>query len=132
VYVTAVVVSESSSSARFMLLLTISIHMTAVHTKPLLLVVLGCGGTTSIHLISTIHADLSLSFAYTRLSTATNINALCTTVQQNTTGTQWWIYDLGYKIAALWKPWSVSKQIAGFVTQFEGFTFVTVHSAGYV
>ncbi|KAK3244422.1 hypothetical protein CYMTET_45960 [Cymbomonas tetramitiformis] len=48
-----------------------------------------------------------------------------------TMGTQSWLYDLGYPIVEEWTPWKVNEQVAGFVTKFKGFNFVTVHTAGH-
>eukprot|EP00475_Leptophrys_vorax_P033926 TRINITY_DN5413_c0_g1_i1.p2 TRINITY_DN5413_c0_g1~~TRINITY_DN5413_c0_g1_i1.p2 ORF type:complete len:481 (+),score=93.43 TRINITY_DN5413_c0_g1_i1:1740-3182(+) len=48
-----------------------------------------------------------------------------------TEGTQDWIFSLGYDYTNLWEPWIVENQTAGYVTQFEGLTFVTVHDAGH-
>eukprot|EP00611_Tribonema_gayanum_P026394 TRINITY_DN627_c0_g3_i1.p1 TRINITY_DN627_c0_g3~~TRINITY_DN627_c0_g3_i1.p1 ORF type:complete len:544 (-),score=164.92 TRINITY_DN627_c0_g3_i1:674-2152(-) len=49
-----------------------------------------------------------------------------------TSGTQWWVYDLGHKAVSLWRPWKVDGQVAGYATLFDsGLAFVTVHSAGH-
>ena len=49
-----------------------------------------------------------------------------------TSGTQWWIYSLGYETCALWNTWKVDEQTAGFFTTFDNnLAFVTVHSAGH-
>lgn len=48
-----------------------------------------------------------------------------------TIGTQSWIYDLGYDVTSEWSSWEVDGQVAGYVTKFDGFTFVTVHGAGH-
>ena len=58
----------------------------------------------------------------------------------STTGTQTWIYDLGFapQAAHLWKPWKVNNEVAGYKTNFElrtdsgaEFIFATVHGAGH-
>jgi carboxypeptidase C (cathepsin A) len=59
----------------------------------------------------------------------------------STSGTQYWIYDLGVSPMAdlFWKSWTVEGEVAGYVTQFEletpegkgSFVFATVHGAGH-
>lgn len=49
-----------------------------------------------------------------------------------TLGSQQWIWDLGLKVLEPWTPWKVEGQVAGFVTQFDGLTFVTAHGAGHM
>jgi len=48
-----------------------------------------------------------------------------------TSGTQTWIYDLGYPKTAEWTSWEVDEQVAGYITKFKGFTFLTVHNSGH-
>ena len=51
------------------------------------------------------------------------------------TGTQDWIWDLGYEVQAgkYWKEWIVDEQTAGYVSHFKNdvITFATVHGAGH-
>jgi len=50
-----------------------------------------------------------------------------------TSGTQDWIWSLGYKHLDLWQTWTVDQQVAGYATRFDGqLTFVTVHGAGHM
>jgi len=48
-----------------------------------------------------------------------------------TAGTQTWMYDLGYPVVKDWTSWSIKEQVAGYVTKFQGFTFLTVHKSGH-
>jgi len=53
-----------------------------------------------------------------------------------TSGSQYWIYDLGYPITKGWSVWNYDddtfgSQVGGYLTQFKGFSFVTVHGAGH-
>lgn len=48
-----------------------------------------------------------------------------------TSGTQMWMYDLGYDVIDEWKPWTVEQQVVGYNTKFKGFSFVTVHESGH-
>jgi len=53
-----------------------------------------------------------------------------------TSGSQSWIYDLGYAITNSWTSWSYNddtfgNQVAGYIVQFKGFNFATVHGAGH-
>lgn len=48
-----------------------------------------------------------------------------------TSGTQTWMYDLGYPVTKDWAPWKVEEQVAGYVTKFQGFNFVSVHDSGH-
>lgn len=48
-----------------------------------------------------------------------------------TLGSQYWIYNLGLKERTSWTTWTVDGQVAGYVTKFEGMTFVTIHGAGH-
>lgn len=55
-----------------------------------------------------------------------------------TSGTQRWVYNLGYEVDSLWDVWTVNDQVAGYMTSFvtEGASanrmrFATVHSAGH-
>ena len=57
----------------------------------------------------------------------------------STTGTQSWIYDVGFqpKADCFWKAWKTEGEVAGYATRFElgttdgQFTFATVHGAGH-
>lgn len=50
-----------------------------------------------------------------------------------TLGTQSWIYDIGQNVTDSWKPWLDSEgQVGGYLTKFEGFSFVTIHGAGHM
>lgn len=62
-------------------------------------------------------------------------DAICGTV-----GTQRWIWDLGYDVKSMWKPYYVTNQVAGYITHFgtpidtssrSRFTFATVSFAGH-
>jgi len=53
-----------------------------------------------------------------------------------TSGSQDWIYGLGYSITNQWKAWSYNddtygSQLGGYIIQFKGFNFCTVHGAGH-
>jgi len=53
-----------------------------------------------------------------------------------TSGSQYWIYDLGYAIVNQWAPWKYTddvfgSQLGGYAIQFKGFNFVTIHGAGH-
>jgi carboxypeptidase C (cathepsin A) len=53
-----------------------------------------------------------------------------------TSGSQDWIYNLGYKITNNWKSWmytddTFGDQLGGYVIQFAGFNFATIHGAGH-
>merc|ERR1719361_2325983 len=50
-------------------------------------------------------------------------------------GTQHWLYDSqwGFKETSRWNPWKDSAgQVGGYLTHFQGFSFVTVHGAGHM
>lgn len=49
-----------------------------------------------------------------------------------TSGTQMFLWDMGWKINEEWMSWTVDDQVAGYVVKFEGFTFLTVHGAGHM
>jgi len=49
-----------------------------------------------------------------------------------TFGTQKFIWSMGWPIKSPWASWHVNGQVAGYVTKFEGFTFLTVHGAGHM
>jgi len=48
------------------------------------------------------------------------------------TGTRAWLATLNLPIVKKWSPWTVSKQVGGFVTQYWGLTFATVRNAGHM
>jgi carboxypeptidase C (cathepsin A) len=49
-----------------------------------------------------------------------------------TSGSQYWIYNLGYPITKSWATWTDnSGQVGGYLVEFSGFKFVTVHTAGH-
>jgi len=49
-----------------------------------------------------------------------------------TSGSQFWIYDLGYPITKSWASWTDNEgQVGGYLVEFQGFKFVTVHGAGH-
>jgi len=39
---------------------------------------------------------------------------------------------LNQPVQSLWKPWYLNNQVAGFVSQYTGLTFVTVKGAGHM
>jgi len=47
-------------------------------------------------------------------------------------GTQQWIWNLGYPVTRAWTDWKVDGQVAGFLVQFQGFSFTTIHGAGHM
>eukprot|EP01059_Diplonema_ambulator_P027787 TRINITY_DN46470_c0_g1_i1.p2 TRINITY_DN46470_c0_g1~~TRINITY_DN46470_c0_g1_i1.p2 ORF type:complete len:456 (+),score=144.67 TRINITY_DN46470_c0_g1_i1:165-1370(+) len=49
-----------------------------------------------------------------------------------TLGTQQWIWGMGLEIKSEWHQWFVDGQVAGFITEFDGFTFATVRGAGHM
>eukprot|EP00966_Prymnesium_polylepis_P298474 6897413-Prymnesium_polylepis.1 len=60
-----------------------------------------------------------------------------------TLGTQQFVWDLGLNVTVPWTPWTMEsgpgcpggpacKQIAGYVTRFDGLSLVTVHGAGHL
>jgi len=50
----------------------------------------------------------------------------------STSGTQSWIYGLGYPITQNWKSWTdANGQVGGYLIKFNGINFATVHSAGH-
>jgi len=49
------------------------------------------------------------------------------------TGTRAWIATLGQKVVRSWQPWTDDeRQVGGFVTKYESFTFATVRGAGHM
>jgi len=49
-----------------------------------------------------------------------------------TSGSQAWIYDLGYPVTKPWISWTDGNgQVGGYIIEFKGFNFVTVHTAGH-
>lgn len=49
-----------------------------------------------------------------------------------TFGTMKWIENLGLSIKTEWKQWHYGNQVAGFVQEYNGFTFLTVKGAGHI
>ena len=51
-----------------------------------------------------------------------------------TIGSLGWIQSLGRTINADWRAWYLegTDTLAGFVEEFEGLTFITVHGAGHM
>jgi carboxypeptidase C (cathepsin A) len=50
----------------------------------------------------------------------------------STSGTQDWIYNLGYPITQNWASWTdTSGQVGGYLIKFKGINFATVHNAGH-
>jgi len=48
-------------------------------------------------------------------------------------GTERWTASLGYAETTAWVPWTISEQVAGYVTYYEkDFTFITVKGAGHM
>uniref|UniRef100_A0A7S2TRU3 Carboxypeptidase n=1 Tax=Lotharella oceanica TaxID=641309 RepID=A0A7S2TRU3_9EUKA len=52
-------------------------------------------------------------------------------------GTRRWIDELGLPVKSSWKPWTVSGQVAGYRTVYQGgvnntFTFTTIRNAGHM
>jgi carboxypeptidase C (cathepsin A) len=43
-----------------------------------------------------------------------------------------WIPNLGLKITEDYRPWIVNEQTAGFVQEYEGFTFITIKGTGHM
>lgn len=54
-------------------------------------------------------------------------DAVCATL-----GSQQWIWDLGFNVTKNWTEWILDGQVAGYSTQFQGFSFATVHGAGHM
>jgi len=49
-----------------------------------------------------------------------------------TLGSQQWIWNLGFNVTKEWAQWTMDGQVAGFLVQFQGFSFATVHGAGHM
>lgn len=54
-----------------------------------------------------------------------------------TWGTKQWINDLNWAIKEEWRPWYVpddeaGDQIGGYVTEYDGLTFSTIHGVGHM
>eukprot|EP00754_Rhynchopus_humris_P036350 Rhum_TRINITY_DN18492_c0_g1::Rhum_TRINITY_DN18492_c0_g1_i1::g.167437::m.167437/K16297/SCPL-II; serine carboxypeptidase-like clade II len=47
-------------------------------------------------------------------------------------GSQQFIWNMGLGIKKQWSPWTMLGQVGGWITKFDGFTFVTVHGAGHM
>ena len=49
-----------------------------------------------------------------------------------TYGTRLWIKDLGWNIMVKEKPWFIDGQVAGYIENYDGLDFATVHGAGHL
>jgi len=49
-----------------------------------------------------------------------------------TTGTYNWIQTMGAKILEEYRPWMIDNELAGYVEEYDGLTFATVHGAGHM
>ena len=51
-----------------------------------------------------------------------------------TIGSLGWIQSLGRSINSDWRPWFLenTETLAGYVQEFDGLTFITVHGAGHM
>jgi serine carboxypeptidase-like clade 1 len=47
-------------------------------------------------------------------------------------GTQKWVDSLKRHVVSKWQPWSVGRQVAGYVTIYDKITFLTVKGAGHM
>lgn len=48
-------------------------------------------------------------------------------------GNEWWTSSLDIPVVKGWRPWSVNKQVAGYVTSYkQDFTFLTVKGSGHM
>lgn len=56
-----------------------------------------------------------------------DVDAVC-----NFLGDEWFVDDLGRKVAIDYKPWKVGKQIAGWVKAYDGISFATVRGSGHM
>ncbi|GFS94726.1 lysosomal protective protein [Nephila pilipes] len=50
----------------------------------------------------------------------------------NFLGDTWFSYDLGLKVIKEYSPWKFNNQVAGFVTEFDKLTFMTVKGSGHM
>lgn len=49
-----------------------------------------------------------------------------------TYGSRQWIKQLNLKVKNAWRPWITDGQVSGFVVNYEGLDFATVHGAGHM
>jgi len=49
-----------------------------------------------------------------------------------TSGTQLFLWNMGWEIKAPWASYHVEGQVAGYIIKFNGFSFATVHGAGHM
>lgn len=49
-----------------------------------------------------------------------------------TYGSRQWIKKLNWKVVAETRPWMTDDQVSGYVTQYDGLDFVTVHGVGHM
>lgn len=49
-----------------------------------------------------------------------------------TDGTLGWVYELNRPVLEEFRAWKVNGQTAGFIQEFDGFTYATVHGAGHM
>ena len=49
-----------------------------------------------------------------------------------TYGTLQWIQQLGWTVTEAWRPYFYEDQVAGYIEEREGLTFLTVHGAGHM
>lgn len=50
----------------------------------------------------------------------------------NFLGDEWFVDDLNAKVVSDYKPWFVNEQVAGFVKEFKGITYMTVRGSGHM
>lgn len=50
----------------------------------------------------------------------------------NFLGDEWFVDDLNAKVVADYKPWRVNNQVAGFIKEFKGITYMTVKGSGHM
>mmetsp|Transcript_34240 Transcript_34240/g.25300 ORF Transcript_34240/g.25300 Transcript_34240/m.25300 type:complete len:81 (-) Transcript_34240:105-347(-) len=49
-----------------------------------------------------------------------------------TYGSRTWIGSLGWEITEKWRYWRTDGQISGYIEQYDGLDFVTVHGVGHM
>lgn len=54
-------------------------------------------------------------------------DAVCSTIDSQTA-----IWTMGARVTKEWRQWKHEGQVAGFVVNFDGFSFATVHGAGHM
>jgi len=50
----------------------------------------------------------------------------------SSSSTQKWLWGMNWTITEPWTSWSVNQQLAGYITKFDGMTFMTAHGAGHM